>query len=202
MPSCNLKRCVLTIVLGILFTKIALYRNDMASVTLVLNVYENLDTSGGYGNSRVDLHVIRSRRPLIKYIIDTLNSELSHHFILILQTVIITTICFLHDWLLHYVQPGPALSQLDQLLTIGPRAGVIFSRLFKCTHQHKACFYREQHWATHLLRSALCITTFYTTYLVHFISSLSLVLRWLLFCLFCSSVVVDAVVVTAGTFEP
>jgi hypothetical protein len=33
-------------------------------------------------------------------------------------------------------------------------------------------------------------------------SSLDLVLHWLLFYLFCSSVVINAVIVTAGTFEP
>ena len=33
-------------------------------------------------------------------------------------------------------------------------------------------------------------------------SSLDLVLRWLLFCLFCSSIVINAVIVTAGTFDP
>jgi hypothetical protein len=33
-------------------------------------------------------------------------------------------------------------------------------------------------------------------------SSLNLVLRWLLFYLFCSSIVIHTVIVTAGTFEP
>jgi hypothetical protein len=33
-------------------------------------------------------------------------------------------------------------------------------------------------------------------------SSLNLVLRWLLFYLFCSNIVINAVIVTAGTFEP
>ena len=33
-------------------------------------------------------------------------------------------------------------------------------------------------------------------------SSLNLVLRWLLFYLFCSSIVINAAIVTTGTFEP
>jgi hypothetical protein len=33
-------------------------------------------------------------------------------------------------------------------------------------------------------------------------SSLDLVLHWLLFCPFCSSIVINAAIVTAGTFEP
>ena len=36
--------------------------------------------------------------------------------------------------------PEPDLSQLDQLLPIGPPAGVIYSWLFKYTQQHTAGF--------------------------------------------------------------
>jgi len=39
---------------------------------------------------------------------------------------------------------GPAFNQLDKLLLIGPRAGVIYSRLFKYTQQHIAGFTEEQ----------------------------------------------------------
>jgi hypothetical protein len=39
-----------------------------------------------------------------------------------------------------YSDSGPALSQLDQLLSNGLRAGVIYSRLFEYTQQHTACF--------------------------------------------------------------
>ena len=36
--------------------------------------------------------------------------------------------------------PGPAFSQLNQLLPIRPRVGVIYSWLFRYTQQHTACF--------------------------------------------------------------
>jgi hypothetical protein len=49
---------------------------------------------------------------------------------------------------------GLALIQLDQLFQIGPRAGVIYSWLFKYTQQHTACF-TENNWAPHLLRPAM-----------------------------------------------
>ena len=53
--------------------------------------------------------------------------------------------------------PGPALSQLHQLLSIGPRAGNIYSRLFRYTQQHTAGF-TETNWAPHLLQPSLLPT--------------------------------------------
>ena len=47
---------------------------------------------------------------------------------------------------------APALSKLDQLVPIGPRAGDIYSRLFKFTQQHTSCF-TDNNWALHLMGS-------------------------------------------------
>ena len=43
---------------------------------------------------------------------------------------------------------------LNQLLPIGSRAAVIYSRLFKHTQQHTACF-TKNNWAPHPVRPAL-----------------------------------------------
>jgi len=53
-------------------------------------------------------------------------------------------------------KPGtePVISQLDQLLSIGNRAGIIYPRLFKYSQQHTAGF-TEKNWAPHLTRPAL-----------------------------------------------
>jgi hypothetical protein len=87
--------------------------------------------------------------------------------------------CCVAPYILH---TGSTLSQLDQLLQIGPRAGVIYYRVFKYTQQHTPIgsippnwvlhwsyllwtvqvhtithcrFYRDQHWPPHLIRLAL-----------------------------------------------
>jgi hypothetical protein len=46
---------------------------------------------------------------------------------------------------------GTPFSQLDQLLPIGHRAGVIYYQLFKYKQQHTADF-TENNWVPHLLR--------------------------------------------------
>jgi len=66
---------------------------------------------------------------------------------------------FLNSWFKHPITtrhgPGPALSQLDQLLPIGSRASVIpcWSYQFLAVLVHTTThwrFYREQHRITHL----------------------------------------------------
>jgi len=58
-------------------------------------------------------------------------------------------------WLCLVVRSAPALSQLDQLLTIGPRTGFIYSRLFKFTQQHSAAFTERIALGPYILKPAL-----------------------------------------------
>jgi len=69
---------------------------------------------------------------------------------------------FLLDCFQDFLHAGPTLSQLDQLLPVGQRAGLICSRLFKFTQQHTACF-TENNWVPYFLRPTLlaCIMLTY-----------------------------------------
>jgi hypothetical protein len=49
-----------------------------------------------------------------------------------------------------YMDIGPALSQLDQLLPIGSHDRVVYSRMFKYTQQYTAGF-TENNWYPYLL---------------------------------------------------
>ena len=49
---------------------------------------------------------------------------------------------FVFKHCLLHLQTGSSLSQWDQLLPFGPRTGVKYSRLFKCTQEHTAVLQR------------------------------------------------------------
>jgi hypothetical protein len=59
-----------------------------------------------------------------------MKSNFNNNYCLICRTVGLSL--FLRAWL--------TLRRMDSFLPIGPRTGVIYSRLFKYTQQHTACF--------------------------------------------------------------